>query len=69
MWESNKSIKKCEQSVKLIKKTSFSASFVSPLHTMSYQFLGAIPKHWCHLDALIQANWSTQQILNLSLPL
>ena len=47
---------------------SCTVSVISPLHTISYQFLGAIPEHWCHLEPLVNANWTTTQILSLSLP-
>ncbi|KAL7632406.1 UNVERIFIED_CONTAM: hypothetical protein RMT77_017260 [Armadillidium vulgare] len=41
-------------------------SFVTPLHILSYQFLGATPNYWCHIPELVQANWTHEQILRLS---
>nr|XP_045613682.1 organic cation transporter protein-like [Procambarus clarkii] len=43
-------------------------AFVSPLQTLSYQFLGATPDHWCHVAPLVEANWTQNQILELAIP-
>ncbi|KAK3863479.1 hypothetical protein Pcinc_030758 [Petrolisthes cinctipes] len=40
------------------------ASFIS----MSYQFLGATPDHWCLVPVLVEANWTQQQILSIAIP-
>ncbi|XP_047475630.1 organic cation transporter protein-like isoform X2 [Penaeus chinensis] len=39
-----------------------------PFSSLSYQFLGATPKHWCHVAPLVQANWSQEQIRTLAIP-
>lgn len=31
------------------------STFVSPMQTLSYQFLGATPDHWCHVESLVSA--------------
>ncbi|KAK4294714.1 hypothetical protein Pmani_032679 [Petrolisthes manimaculis] len=41
---------------------------VSALQTMSYQVLGATPDYWCQVDQLLEAKWTTQQILNFAIP-
>ncbi|XP_042208674.1 uncharacterized protein LOC121856949 [Homarus americanus] len=41
---------------------------ISPLQTLSYQFLGATPDYWCHIAPLVEANWTDQQILSLAIP-
>ncbi|XP_071526063.1 organic cation transporter protein-like [Panulirus ornatus] len=41
---------------------------LSPLHLLSYQFLGATPDHWCHIAPLEEANWTQEQILTLAVP-
>ncbi|KAB7503935.1 Solute carrier family 22 member 24, partial [Armadillidium nasatum] len=41
-------------------------SFVTPLHILSYQFLGATPDYWCHIPELVQANWTHEQIIRIS---
>ncbi|KAK3881409.1 hypothetical protein Pcinc_014129 [Petrolisthes cinctipes] len=38
------------------------------MQTMSYQVLGATPDYWCHVDQLLEANWTTQQILHFAIP-
>nr|XP_053634384.1 organic cation transporter protein-like [Cherax quadricarinatus] len=43
-------------------------AFTSPLQTLSYQFLGATPDHWCQVTPLLEANWTHQQILDLAIP-
>ncbi|XP_076034524.1 solute carrier family 22 member 3-like [Oratosquilla oratoria] len=35
---------------------------------MSYQFLGATPDYWCHVQELHDANWTTQQIIDFAIP-
>lgn len=47
---------------------SFTASFVSALQTLSYQFLGATPDHWCFVEPLVQAGWSQEQIKDFAIP-
>ncbi|KAK3863476.1 hypothetical protein Pcinc_030756 [Petrolisthes cinctipes] len=44
------------------------AIFVSPFMSMSYQFLGATPDHWCLVPVLVEANWTQQQILSIAIP-
>ncbi|XP_037784610.1 organic cation transporter protein-like [Penaeus monodon] len=39
-----------------------------PFSSVSYQFLGATPKHWCHVAPLVQANWTQDQIRALAIP-
>ncbi|XP_068223638.1 solute carrier family 22 member 6-B-like isoform X2 [Palaemon carinicauda] len=36
--------------------------------TITYQFLGITPEHWCHVEALSSDNWTQQQILDLAIP-
>ncbi|XP_068246342.1 organic cation/carnitine transporter 2-like isoform X2 [Palaemon carinicauda] len=43
-------------------------TFVSPLQSLSYQFLGATPSHWCHIPELVDANWTDDQILQFAIP-
>ncbi|XP_064102826.1 solute carrier family 22 member 7-like isoform X2 [Macrobrachium nipponense] len=43
-------------------------SFVSPFQTLSYQFLGDTPDHWCHIPELVDANWTDLQILRFAVP-
>ncbi|KAK3883426.1 hypothetical protein Pcinc_012260 [Petrolisthes cinctipes] len=38
------------------------------MQIMSYQLLGATPDYWCHVDQLLEANWTTQQILHFAIP-
>lgn len=35
---------------------------------MGYIFLGAVPDHWCHVEALDNCSWSLEQIKNISIP-
>ncbi|XP_063846499.1 organic cation transporter protein-like isoform X2 [Scylla paramamosain] len=35
---------------------------------MTYHFLGATPDHWCSVQPLIDANWTTEQIISLAIP-
>ncbi|KAG7155472.1 Organic cation transporter protein-like 16, partial [Homarus americanus] len=35
---------------------------------LSYQFLGATPDHWCHIQPLVEANWTQQQVLSFAIP-
>ncbi|MPD02687.1 hypothetical protein E2C01_098283 [Portunus trituberculatus] len=44
------------------------ASLLNAFITMSYQFFGVTPDHWCRVDSLKEANWTDQQILNLAIP-
>ncbi|XP_074104422.1 organic cation transporter protein-like [Cotesia typhae] len=41
-------------------------SIVNALHTMSYIFIAEIPEHWCHIPELLDANWTSEQIQNIS---
>ncbi|KAK3894891.1 hypothetical protein Pcinc_001339 [Petrolisthes cinctipes] len=43
-------------------------SLLPAMQTMSYQVLGATPDYWCHVDQLLEANWTTQQILHFAIP-
>lgn len=43
-------------------------SFVSPFQSLSYQFLGNTPDHWCHVSELVDANWTDHQILRFAIP-
>ncbi|XP_064105530.1 organic cation transporter protein-like [Macrobrachium nipponense] len=43
--------------------------FILPLQTVTYQFLGDTPEHWCHVAPLTEANWTQQQIRALAIPL
>ncbi|XP_064103328.1 beta-alanine transporter-like [Macrobrachium nipponense] len=43
-------------------------SFVSPFQSLSYQFLGDTPDHWCHIPELVDANWTDLQILRFAVP-
>ncbi|XP_063859597.1 solute carrier family 22 member 7-like [Scylla paramamosain] len=43
-------------------------SCVTAMQTLSYQFLGATPDHWCHVEPLIQAGWTQEQILDFAIP-
>ncbi|CAG5107093.1 Similar to Orct: Organic cation transporter protein (Drosophila melanogaster) [Cotesia congregata] len=45
---------------------SVTNSIVIALHTMSYIFLVEIPEHWCHIPELLDANWTNEQIQNIS---
>ncbi|XP_037789627.1 organic cation transporter protein-like [Penaeus monodon] len=44
------------------------STFVSPMQSLSYQFLGATPDHWCHVEPLVSAGWSEEQILSIAIP-
>ncbi|KAK4286870.1 hypothetical protein Pmani_040042 [Petrolisthes manimaculis] len=44
------------------------AFFLTAFNTMSYQFLGATPDHWCLVPVLVEANWTQQQILSIAIP-
>ncbi|XP_050726666.1 organic cation transporter protein-like isoform X5 [Eriocheir sinensis] len=43
-------------------------SFVAALQTLSYQFLGATPDHWCYIEPLVEAGWSQEQIVDFAIP-
>ncbi|XP_042868981.1 organic cation transporter protein-like [Penaeus japonicus] len=43
-------------------------TFINPLQTINYQFLGATPDYWCHVAPLVEANWTQEQILSLAIP-
>ncbi|XP_064105028.1 steroid transmembrane transporter SLC22A24-like isoform X2 [Macrobrachium nipponense] len=45
------------------------AFFMLPLQSVTYQFLGETPAHWCHIAPLTEANWTQQQIRDLAIPL
>ncbi|KAK4307255.1 hypothetical protein Pmani_020968 [Petrolisthes manimaculis] len=40
-----------------------------PMWYLSYQFLGTTPEYWCRVPELIEANWTQEQIISLSVPL
>ncbi|XP_045118822.1 solute carrier family 22 member 6-like [Portunus trituberculatus] len=46
-----------------------SAIMFNALITMSYQFLGATPDHWCRVESLKEVNWTDQQILDFAIPI
>ncbi|XP_068245524.1 organic cation transporter protein-like [Palaemon carinicauda] len=46
-----------------------SCAFVSALQTLPYQFLGATPDYWCHVDSLVSANWTAEDIISIAVPL
>ncbi|XP_063840969.1 organic cation transporter protein-like isoform X2 [Scylla paramamosain] len=46
---------------------SFS-TLLNALITMSYQFFGVTPDHWCRVESLKEANWTDQQILDFAIP-
>ena len=52
----------------LLLSSSLLAVMYSALVSMSYQFLGATPDHWCRVESLKEANWTDQQILDLAIP-
>ncbi|ODM90293.1 Solute carrier family 22 member 24 [Orchesella cincta] len=35
---------------------------------MGYIFIGAVPKHWCHVSELANSSWSEDQVKNISIP-
>ncbi|XP_066986623.1 organic cation transporter protein-like isoform X1 [Macrobrachium rosenbergii] len=41
---------------------------VLPFQAITYQFLGDTPEYWCQVDALNEANWTQQQIIDLAIP-
>ncbi|XP_076034529.1 organic cation transporter protein-like [Oratosquilla oratoria] len=43
-------------------------SIPSALYVLSYQFLGATPDYWCHIQELHDANWTSQQIIDFAIP-
>lgn len=47
---------------------SLAGTFMSPLQTLSYEFLGATPEHWCKVQPLLDANWTQHQVLSLAIP-
>ncbi|XP_068237405.1 organic cation transporter-like protein [Palaemon carinicauda] len=44
------------------------SGFPAPMNTMSYQFLGETPEHWCHVEELTEANWTDEQIIAFAIP-
>ncbi|XP_066955024.1 organic cation transporter protein-like isoform X2 [Macrobrachium rosenbergii] len=44
------------------------STFMSTLQSITYEFLGATPEYWCHVGPLVEANWTLEEILDLSLP-
>ncbi|XP_068223633.1 organic cation/carnitine transporter 2-like [Palaemon carinicauda] len=42
---------------------------ILPFQTVTYQFLGSTPEHWCHIDTLTEANWTDQQIRDFAIPI
>ncbi|XP_063859590.1 organic cation transporter protein-like [Scylla paramamosain] len=45
------------------------STFVSPMQTLSYQFLGATPDYWCRVDPLLDAGWTQEQIFSFAIPI
>ncbi|XP_076034212.1 organic cation transporter protein-like isoform X2 [Oratosquilla oratoria] len=43
-------------------------SIPSALYVLSYQFLGATPDYWCHIQELHDAHWTPQQIIDFAIP-
>ncbi|XP_042867655.1 organic cation transporter protein-like [Penaeus japonicus] len=43
-------------------------TFMSPFQTLSYEFLGATPEHWCLVEPLVDANWTQHQVRSLAIP-
>ncbi|KAK7078730.1 hypothetical protein SK128_024870 [Halocaridina rubra] len=43
-------------------------TFITPMQSITYQFLGATPDYWCHVGPLVEANWTLDQIFNLAIP-
>ncbi|CAL4065633.1 unnamed protein product, partial [Meganyctiphanes norvegica] len=43
-------------------------AFVAPLQNLSYEFLGAIPDHWCQVPQLEQLGWSQEKIREIGIP-
>lgn len=43
-------------------------AFVAPLQNLSYEFLGAIPDHWCQVTQLEQLGWSQEKIREVAIP-
>ncbi|XP_076034218.1 organic cation transporter protein-like [Oratosquilla oratoria] len=46
----------------------FIGPYISTFTVISYQFLGATPDYWCQIQELIDANWTTSQIIDFALP-
>ena len=46
-----------------------SPGIINGFHVMTYVFYSNTPKHWCSIPELKKANWTTNQILNISSPL
>ncbi|MPC56406.1 hypothetical protein E2C01_050366 [Portunus trituberculatus] len=44
-------------------------NIASPTSSMTYQFLGATPDHWCSVQPLLDANWTDEQIISLAIPI
>ncbi|XP_076034221.1 solute carrier family 22 member 3-like [Oratosquilla oratoria] len=44
------------------------AGIPSAFTFVSYQFVGATPDYWCHVQELLDANWTDQQIVDLAIP-
>ncbi|XP_076034802.1 organic cation transporter protein-like [Oratosquilla oratoria] len=38
------------------------------LYVLSYQFLGATPNYWCHVQELHDAHWTPQQMIDFAIP-
>ncbi|KOC64247.1 Organic cation transporter protein [Habropoda laboriosa] len=36
------------------------------MHSMSYIFIAEVPTHWCSIESLTAANWTDEQIRNIS---
>ncbi|KAK8396047.1 hypothetical protein O3P69_005263 [Scylla paramamosain] len=43
-------------------------NIASPTSSMTYHFLGATPDHWCSVQPLLDANWTSEQIISLAIP-
>ncbi|XP_076032892.1 solute carrier family 22 member 7-like [Oratosquilla oratoria] len=47
---------------------AFLGGFPLPFQQLSYQFLGYTPDFWCHIETLRDANWTTEQIIDIAIP-
>ncbi|XP_069939366.1 organic cation transporter protein [Cherax quadricarinatus] len=44
------------------------SAFPTSLPTLGYQFLGATLDHWCHIEPLVEANWTQEHIFSFAIP-
>lgn len=44
------------------------AGFNNAFHNFVYVFIGAVPQHWCKVPELVAANWTSEQVRNVSIP-